>query len=121
MNEKEMKRVENQLRSWRPRRPSPSIKRKLFGATGDAAGISLRWLAPTMACLFLALTIASQEPSLSAASTRQQPMMGLVSSNLSFTNILPTGRNSVLPASFEWTNLSGFTSSISPFTPSRLN
>lgn len=117
-----MNRLENQLRSWRPRRPLPSVKRKLFGAAGEASGLSFRWLGPALACLVLALTIASQEPGLSAAaSAHQEPMMGLVSSNLSLTNILPEGRNGILPVSFEWTNLSGFTSSISPFSPSRLN
>jgi hypothetical protein len=52
-------------------------------------------------------------------------MMGLISSNLSYTNILPNsgtpGRNGILPASFEWTNLSGITSSISPFSTGRIN
>jgi hypothetical protein len=119
--------LENQLRSWRPRRPSPRLKRKLFGAPdpGESGGLSLRWLAPAVACLFLALTIVNQESSLSASSSRYQPLMGMVSSNLSYTNLLPgdrpTERNRVSPASFEWTNRSGFTSSISPFSPGRMN
>jgi hypothetical protein len=118
--------LENQLRSWQPRRPSPRINRKLFGAAspGETAGLSLRWLAPAVACLFLALTIVNQEPGLSSSS-RHQPLMGLVSSNLSCTNILPenhpAGRNGISPPSFEWTNRSGFTSSISPFSPGRMN
>ena len=74
----------------------------------------------------LALTIASQQqPGFSANSGRQQAMMGLISSNLSYTNILPenggSGRNRIVPDSFEWTNLSDFTSSISPFSPGRMN
>jgi len=127
MNEKQVHLLENQLRSWQPRRPSPRIKRKLFGATsaGESGGLSLRWLAPAMACLFLALTIINQEPGLSASAAHRQPFMGMVSSNLNFTNILPgdrpTSRNGVSPASFEWTNRSGFTSSISPFSPGRMN
>jgi hypothetical protein len=127
MNEKEMNLLENQLRSWQPRRPSPKFKRRLFGVANSsgAEGISLRWLAPAVACLFLALTILNQEPGLSASSSRHEPMMGLISSNLSYTNILPgnrpTGRNGVSPVSFEWTNLSGITSSISPFSPGRMN
>jgi len=87
--------------------------------------LSLRWLAPAAACLILALTVASRDPGLSASSARREAMMGLISSNLNFTNILPKSdspeRNRVLPASFEWTNLSGITSSISPFLPSRMN
>jgi hypothetical protein len=127
MNENEMNLLENQLRSWQPRRPSPRLKRKLFGSAspGEAAGISFRWLAPAVACLFLALTIVNQEPGLSASSVRHQPLMGMVSSDLSYTNLLPedrpAGRNGVSPASFEWTNRSGFTSSISPFSPGRMN
>ncbi len=128
MNEKQMNLLENQLRSWHPRRPSRSIKRRLFplGGTGEVTGLSLRWLAPAAACLMLALTIASQQqPGFTANSSRQQAMMGLISSNLSYTNILPengsSGRNRVTPASFEWTNLSDFTSSISPFSPGRMN
>jgi hypothetical protein len=123
MNENEMNLLENQLRSWQPRRPSPKTKRRLFRAQ-DAAGLSLRWLAPAAACLLLALTIINQEPGLTAG-TSHEPMMGLISSNLSYTNILPgnrpEGRNKISPASFEWTNLSDFTSSVSPFSPGRMN
>lgn len=127
MNEKEMNLLENQLRSWQPRRPSPKLKRRLFGSAGsrDGNGLSLRWLAPAVACLLLALTIVNQEPRLAAGFAGREPMLGVVSSNLSYTNILPGGhpsvRNGISPASFEWTNLSGFTSSISPFSPGRLN
>jgi len=118
--------LENQLRSWRPRRPSAKIKRRLFptAAAREAASLSLRWLAPAAACLILALTVASHDPGFSANSSREA-MMGLISSNLNYTNILPKSdspeRNRVLPASFEWTNLSGITSSISPFSPGRMN
>ncbi len=123
MNENEMNFLENQLRSWQPRRPSPKLKRRLFGATDphEATIFSLRWLAPAAACLFLALTIASQEPGFSAVTSYPQPMMGLISSNLSYTNILPDSRNNVSPSSFEWTNLSGINSSVSPFSPGRMN
>ena len=126
MNENEMNHLENRLRSWQPRRPSAKIKRRLFptASAREAASLSLRWLAPAAACLVLALTVASKDPGLSAGPSREA-MMGLISSNLNFTNILPKsdspGRNRVLPASFEWTNLSGITSSISPFSPARLN
>ena len=113
--------LENQLRSWKPRRPSARLKRRLF-ASGDAREaviLSLRWLAPAAACLFLALTIASQEPTFTAISRHPQPMIGLISSNLSYVNVVssehPTGLNRISSASFEWTNLSDFTSSVSPF------
>jgi hypothetical protein len=127
MNEKEMNLLENRLHSWQPRRPSARIKRRLFPTTGarEAASLSLRWLAPAAACLVLALTVASHDPGLSVNSARSEAMMGLISSNLSYTNILPSsgspGRNGISPPSFEWTNVSGFTSSISPFSPGRIN
>jgi hypothetical protein len=120
--------LENQLRSWQPRRPSARIKRRLFPSASarEASGLSLRWLAPAAACLMLALTIASQQqPGLSANSARHEAIMGMISSNVNYTNILREndgpGRNRVSPASFEWTNLSGITSSISPFSPVRMN
>lgn len=121
-----MSQLENQLGSWQLRRPSPSIKRGLYptASAREAASLSLRWLAPVAACLLLALTIASQSD-LSANSARSDAMVGLISSNLSLTNILPQsdtpGRNGVSPASFEWTNRSGSSSSISPFSPGRMN
>lgn len=126
MNEKEMNHLENRLRSWQPRRPSAKNKRRLFPTRSarEAASLSLRWLAPAAACLVLALTVASKDPGLSAGAARREAMMGLISSNLNYTNILPKsdspGRNKILPASFEWTNLSGITSSISPL-PGRMN
>jgi hypothetical protein len=52
-------------------------------------------------------------------------MMGFISSNVSYTTPLPGAhpqeRNRILPVSFEWTNLSAITSSISPFSPGRMN
>ena len=126
MNENEMNHLENQLRSWQPRQPSPKLKRRLFPeAAHRTATLSLRWLAPVAACLFLTLAIIHQEGHLSASSVRRDYMMGMISNNLSFTNLLPgesaQGRNGALPVSFEWTNLSGFTSSVSPFSPGRMN
>jgi hypothetical protein len=126
MNENEMNFLENQLRSWQPRRPSPKIEARLFPGSGRSApGLSLRWIAPAMACLLLTLTIVSQERSFSAGSPLREPVMGAISSNVFYTTVTP-GMNSeqhnpVSPATFEWTNLSRFTSSISPFSPGAIN
>ena len=126
MNEKETN-LENQLRSWRPRRPSAKLKRRIFGITAanDTAALTIRWLAPAAACLLLAVTIIHQEPGLTATTSAPEPVMEMVSSNVSYTNLVPRSdnpeRNRVLPASFEWTNLSGSSSSISPFSPVRMN
>ena len=127
MNENEMQLLENRLRFWQPRRPFPRLKRRLFGTRvrHHSAEWSLRWMATAAACLLLAVMMINQDPGFSRHSSAQNPMMGLICSNLSSTNILPgsrpQGRSCNLPASFEWTNLSGFTSSISPFSPGRVN
>lgn len=113
--------LENQLRSWKPRRPSPKLKRRLFGPTvrREAITLSLRWMAPAAACLLLAMGIMREEPGLH--SSGPGPLLGLISNNLSYTNILPhnrsSGDNEVLPAKFEWTNGGTFTSNVGPFSP----
>jgi hypothetical protein len=117
--------LENQLRSWRPRRPSPKLKRRIFGAAArrEAVTLSLRWLAPAAACLLLALTIVKQGPGFAVGSSGTGPLLGVISSNLIYTNVVPhngsSGDNRVFPAKFDWTNLTGFTSNVSPFSPNR--
>ena len=68
-----------------------------------------------MACLLLALTIASQQqPGFSAQFIAgQQSMMGLISSNLSYTNILPENGMPRAATRFPPPVLSGQTSVIS--------
>jgi hypothetical protein len=50
----------NPLRSWRPRRPSAALKRRILKLAGDAELTTARWLwgglAPTLACALLTLT-----------------------------------------------------------------
>ncbi len=122
-----MQQLEDRLRSLQPRRPSLRVKRRLFGETvrRHSAEWSLRWAATAAACLLLVLTIVNQDSKFAHGPSGRDPLMGLISSNLSSTNILPgnrpSGRNGYAPSSFEWTNLSGFTSSISPFSPGRVN
>lgn len=127
MNENEMNLLENRLRSWQPRRPSPKVKRRLFGSTAqrEAINLSLRWIAPAAACLMLAIAILNQESAFSRGSSPRQPIVGVICSNFMYTNFLPgsrpQGHNSPAPVSFEWTNPGGFTSNISPFSPARVN
>lgn len=118
--------LENHLRSWRPRRPCPRLKRRLFGrpaVTREAISLSLRWMAPAAACLLLVVTMARQGSGFRSSGTG--PMLGLISSNLSYTNLLPhnrsSGHNRVFPASFEWTNDGTFTSNVSPFSPTGID
>lgn len=119
--------LEHQLRSWQPRRPSRKLKRRLFGAAvrREALALSLRWVAPAAACLLLTLTILTQDAVFSRGRAVQQPLIGVICSNLNYNSLLPgdrpQGDNSIAPASFEWTNPGGFTSNISPFSPARMN
>jgi hypothetical protein len=119
--------LENRLRSLQPRRPSPKLKRRLFGAVArrEAIALSVRWIAPAAACMLLAVTIMTQETVFSRGSSQHEPLMGLICSNLNYNSLLPRSRfqgyNSVAPDSFEWTNPGGFSSNVSPFSPARMN
>ena len=57
---KETDSLENQLRSWRPRRPSAKLERRLFGSADQARAESRRGLlgslAPAAACVLLTLS-----------------------------------------------------------------
>lgn len=116
--------LENRLHSWQPRRPSPKVKRLLFGSSAqrEAITMSLRWIAPAAACLMLAIAILSQESAYSRGSSQGQPIVGVICSNFMYTNgSRPQGHNSPIPVTLEWTNPGGFTSNISPFAPARIN
>src|SRR5580658_4137840 len=63
--------LENQLQSWTPRRPSPKIARRLFGALEKPSlGLARRsfawnWLSPVAACaltMLVAVHTASRTP-----------------------------------------------------------
>ena len=54
MTENEIKSLENQLRSWRPRRPSAALKWRLFlPPSRNATARWLGWLTPAAACAWL--------------------------------------------------------------------
>src|SRR5438477_643393 len=58
---------ENQLASWRPRRPAPRLRTRLFDATSESVAMEepnrfwagWRWLAPAVICSFMALVALS--------------------------------------------------------------
>jgi hypothetical protein len=67
----EMNPLENRLQSWTPRRPSPKIARRLFGATEKPSARPARragawnWLSPVAACaltMLVAVHAASRVP-----------------------------------------------------------
>ena len=95
------------MRSWTPRRPSASIKQRLFPQAAAvecelADPISWRWLAPAMAlCIAALIVLARNQPS----AYRLTPTFAL--SNLDFaTYFAAAGQNdrNILQTTFEWTN-----------------
>jgi hypothetical protein len=122
---KKMNLPEIQLRSWHPRQPSPNLKRQIFSTSRVQIEIAwaFRLLAPAAACLLMALAVFNQG-NLSGR-TRYEPFMALSSSNQSYMTFLPGGHeydhNDFSRLTFEWTNRSGSTSSISSFSPGRMN
>jgi hypothetical protein len=63
----EMNPLENQLQSWTPRRPSPKIARRLFGAASRPSPgvVAWNWLSPVAACaltMLVAVHAANRPP-----------------------------------------------------------
>jgi len=83
---------------------------------------SLRCLAPSATCLLLALAALTQGNSV-APPIRGNVLLGMIGSNQ--INYVPVNyqqeQNSCFGLTFEWTNRSGSTSSISSFPPGRMN
>lgn len=118
---KEMDSLETRLHSWRPRRPSSGLKRRLFGSSANVlsgATKFLGWLAPVAACALLTLQVFNSgnynNPS------RPMPAMAMVLSNQNYAAYAPDNfreaQNGLSSITFEWTNRSGSTSSIAPFS-----
>ena len=140
----EMNDLEMQLRSWAPRHPSAKVKQRIFSAkSAEFAPVhpiilladqlsrvtrwlkptSFRWLAPAMAGLFLVCIILNQH-SAPIASPASAPLMAMIlSSNQSAAAYLPGSfqreQNRLPSDTFEWTNGSGSTSSISSLSESK--
>jgi hypothetical protein len=142
---KEMNDLEMQLRSWAPRRPSAKVKERIFSGAKSAEfapvhpiilladyasriaqslkPTSFRWLAPAMAGLFLTCILLNQR-SAPMASPVTAPMIAMIlSSNQSAAAYLPGSfqreQNRLPSDTFEWTNGSGSTSSISSLSESK--
>ena len=111
---------ETQLRSWRPRRPSAGLKRRILSFAGEVDVPTARWLwscvAPTMACALLTLMAFNHDGD---ALGRKQPMALILSNqdNAAYaTGGAQTEQNHLAAVTFDWTNRSVFKSSIR-FTP----
>ncbi len=101
----------SQLRSWRPRRPSAALKRRLFGF--DAEALNARWLwsclAPTMACALLALMAFNHDNVL----RQTVPMAALLTNQNAAAYAIGDGQapqNHVALVTFDLTNRSAFES-----------
>jgi hypothetical protein len=93
----EMNQFEKQLQSWKPRRPSSRVARRLFGAEWKAATPLRRtagwnWLAPVATCA-LTLLVAVHTASIATV-----PMTSRSNSGSIFTFMLNAAASSNLPA-----------------------
>jgi hypothetical protein len=111
---------ETQLSSWRPRRPSAGLKRRIFTHASQFSARTTRWLwgtlTPTMACLLLTLCMLNSSNSV----IHPKPDITMILSNQG--NAFDggdggqTAQNHLASVTFDWTNHSVFNSSIR-FTP----
>ena len=121
MNENEMKSLETRLRSWRPRRPSATLRWRLFLARAASVPRMMRvagWLTPATTCALLTLLVLNSENAATSAGHRQPSIMAMMS-NQSYA-VYATSRQSVQNNlsvfTFDWTNGSGSGSTLR-FTP----
>lgn len=113
---------ENQLRGWRPRRPSAGLKARIFRAPAPAAPEAalppVRWnwqhLAPAMACMLFAMMVfhfnnlggwRESRPALYADFTSG-------SNSVTFSDRAQEVENHVDGVTFDWTNHGDFKSSM---------
>src|SRR5215510_14486052 len=102
--------LENRLRSWKPRRPSPGLRARLFpNATATAErhfswATALHWCAPAMAVLCLSTFILTRQPGNFVVPSPLTLLSG------DYVAAAPGDRNIWPRATFEWTNSNGSTS-----------
>jgi hypothetical protein len=128
----DMEKLENQLRSWAPRRPSAKLERRLFAGqigleldpreepdvTGHLHGLRLGWLVPAVAAFLLLCMLLNQRQSKSPGdATNAGHLLAVISNNQSAYPPLTSAGQQNRPSAntFEWTNGSGSTSSIRSF------
>jgi hypothetical protein len=123
---KETDSLETRLRSWQPRRPSANLKRRLFAAPASLMP-KLAWLlgslAPATACVLLTFSVFNSENT--GHLLRHEPMTSMILSNQNYaayaSDNFRESQNGLSSVTFDWTNRSGFTSSIAPFLRDKLN
>lgn len=112
--------LETQLGSWKPRRPSAKVRRRLFPtrAVRHEFARMLRWFAPVAACGLLAVTVFHQEGGFRGGAPDLRPV-ALIASNQAAATYEPEVNR--LPVIFEWTNRSGSAFSKGYFLPGKTN
>ena len=83
----------------------------------------VRWLVPATACLLLAFGTLNQH-GISSGSAYQPAGAAITNSETPPLYLADNGgsvRNNLSPVTFEWTNRSGFTSSVGSFSPGKVN
>ncbi len=122
-----MNTLEEQLRSWKPRRPSLKVERRIFGARQHfsftfprLAGI----LTPTMACMMVTVSLWRQvsQPILNESESQT----AAIAMSMSNQNYAPYLATSFQPTAnrldtFGWTNRGYSKSSVPSFTPKKGN
>ena len=111
---------ENQLLSWKPRRPSAGLRRRLLNFAGEAELPNARWLwsclAPTMACALLTLMALDREGDTLKSSISIVSVLSNQDNAAYAAGGVQTKENHLASVTFGWTNDSVFQSSIR-FTP----
>ena len=125
-----MEQLENQLRSWVPRRPSARVKQNIFGNQSAIAvqgrpdadigrqAFAFGWLAPaTAAFVLLCMLFNQRQGGGGAGGTNSGHFLAVISSNQSFYPAPGIGTQQNRPSTdtFDWTNDSSFTSSVRSF------
>lgn len=120
--------LEAQLRSWRPRRPSTGLKRRLFVTPVyrmPQMAWLVGWLVPATGCVLLTFLMFDSGNAIPGRSAHRNPMGVTMLSNQSLLVSTPEttwkGQNELSSVTFDWTNRSGSTSSMPSFPRNRMN
>jgi hypothetical protein len=83
------------------------------------------WLVPATACALLTFSVFTSGNGIPGRSSSHDPMVATILSNRSFLvpapDMLPQGQNELSSVTFDLTNRSGSTSSITAFPRGRVN
>jgi len=118
-----MKSLESRLRAWRPRRPSATLKWRLFLARAAGVPRMIRvagWLTPATACALLTLLVLNSENAAPASGHGQPFNLAMISNQdyAVYATSRQSAQNNLSIFTFDWTNGSSSGSTLR-FTPIR--